>query len=102
MTIARMALRRLEFETRHWCRVKDGEHVLECVIASVRSGWLHLGYQVRLFSRGQQVYHSRMFLSRKLANEEADSLLRDAVLTVGRLQQQSRLEAVDDASRHRL
>lgn len=53
--------------------------VLQCVVVSVREGWTVHGYEVRLHSRDLLLYRSRRYLSRKLANEEADALLTETL-----------------------
>jgi hypothetical protein len=80
-------MRRYEFETHRWSRVRDDapdECMLECVVASVRNGWTVLGYEVRLYCRNHLMYRSRVHLMRKLANDEADSLLREALTSLDR------------------
>lgn len=75
-------MRRFEFEAHRWSRVKDDERVLECVIVAVRDGWTALGYEVRLYSRRHLMYRSRPVFERRLAVQEADSLLRETVASV--------------------
>lgn len=75
-------MRQYEFDAPRWSRIKNTETLMECVVTSRRTGWLHAGYEVRLFCRGQLVYSSRLYLTRKLANDEADALLHDAIRTV--------------------
>lgn len=67
------------FETRRWSRVKDDRCHTECVVASVRTGWTVLGYEARLYVKGDLLYRSRMFMTRRLANEEADRLLYETI-----------------------
>ena len=76
-------MRRYEFETHRWSRMRNDERVLECVIAAVRDGWTALGYEVRVYSQRQLLYRSRQFLERRFALQEADALLRD---TIGSIQ----------------
>lgn len=63
------------FETRQWSRARDGEPVLECTIASMRTGWTVHGYEARLYIKGSLPYRSRVFLTRQRATAEADKLL---------------------------
>ena len=87
-------MRRYEFETHRWSRIRDDERVLECVIVAVRDGWTALGYEVRIYSRSQQLYRSRQFLERRFALQEADALLRE---TIGPIQDHSVLRGPIDA-----
>jgi hypothetical protein len=64
-------------------RIRGAQPLMECIITSRRHGWMPLGYEVRLFSRTQLVYRSRVFLTRKLANDEADALLIDLLRSFG-------------------
>lgn len=75
-------MRRFEFETHRWSRVRDEERILECVIVAVRDGWTALGYEVRLYSHRHLMYRSRPMLERRLAVQEADSLLRETLASV--------------------
>lgn len=68
-----------EFETRRWLRMKDETCHAECVVVSVRTGWTVVGYEARLHVRGGLAYQSRTFLTRQLANEEADKLMVDTI-----------------------
>ena len=72
-------MRPCAFETPRWSRMRNDECVLECVIASVRTGWTVLGYEARLYRKGFLIHRSRVYLTRKLATEEADALLRETV-----------------------
>lgn len=72
-------MRQYEFADHRWSRIRDEERVLQCVVVSFREGWSVLGYEVRLHSRNVLLYRSRRYLSRKLANEEADSLLTETL-----------------------
>jgi hypothetical protein len=72
-------MRRYEFETHRWSRMRNDERVLECVIAAVRDGWTVLGYEVRVYSQRQLLYRSRQFLERRFALQEADALLRETI-----------------------
>jgi hypothetical protein len=67
------------FETRRWSRVKDDRCHSECVVASVRVGWMVLGYEARLYVKGELLYRSRLFSTRRLANDEADRLLHETI-----------------------
>ena len=72
-------MRRYEFETHRWSRIRNDERVLECVIAAVRDGWTALGYEVRVYTQRQLLYRSRQFLERRFALQEADALLRETI-----------------------
>src|SRR5713101_3713259 len=72
-------MRHYEFVTRRWARTRDEEYLLDCAIVSLRHGWNCLGYEVRLHARNQLLYRSRRLLTRRLAEQEADALLRDVV-----------------------
>lgn len=77
-------MRHSEFDTHRWSRMKDDQLLLKCVVTSKRNGWTHAGYEVRLFSQSQLIYRSRLCLTRRLANDEADSLLHDTLLSISR------------------
>jgi hypothetical protein len=76
-------MRQYEFDAHRWSRIKNDELLLDCVVTSRRSGWIHAGYQVRLYVKGHLMYQSRLYLARKLANDEADALLRETMRSVG-------------------
>jgi hypothetical protein len=55
---------------------------MDCGVTSRRTGWTHAGYQVRLYVKRHLVYQSRLYLTRKVANDEADALLCETLRSV--------------------
>jgi hypothetical protein len=76
-------MHRTEFETHRWSRLRNDDCILECVIASVRSGWTVFGYEARLYRKGFLIHRSRTYLTRKGAIDEADALLRETLFSLG-------------------
>lgn len=75
-------MRRYEFETHRWSRLRNDERVLECVIAAVRDGWISRGYEVRIYAQRQLLYRSRQFLERRFALQEAEVLLCETIASI--------------------
>ena len=88
-------MRRYEFETHRWSRIRNDERLLECVVAAIRNGWTAIGYEVRLYARSQLLYTSRLFLERRFALDESDVLLRETLASVGH----HNLPAIDGGAR---
>jgi hypothetical protein len=63
-------------ERSRWSRVRGERSALECLVASIRTGWDVHGYEVRLYHGNTLLYRSRTFMTRSLANADADHLLR--------------------------
>jgi hypothetical protein len=78
------SMRRYEFETHQWSRIRNDERLIECIVAAIRNGWTALGYEVRLYARSQLLYTSPLFLERRFALDESDALLGETLASVGR------------------
>lgn len=72
-------MRHYEFETRRWSRLRNDEVALECVVVSIRDGWTVRGYETRLYRQGLLLHRSRLQFTRRLADDEADMLLRETL-----------------------
>lgn len=75
-------MREYEFDVHRWSHVKDDEILHECVVTSRCVGWSHIGYEVRLYANRHLSYRSRVYLIRKLANDEAEALLRETLRVI--------------------